>query len=111
MKGDLIDAHKWVKNELEKTIVFWLENGLDKEYGGVITCLDRKGQIFSKDKSVWMQGRCGWVFANLCTVYGKKQEWIESSKLCIDFLEKYCHNKKCEGRLYFIVTNDGKPLR
>ena len=111
MNSRLTEAHVWVKDELERCIEFWLEHGIDKEYGGVLTCLDRKGNVFSGDKSVWMQGRCGWIFAYLCTVYGKKDEWLAASKSCIDFLEKYCHNKKADGRLYFTVTRDGKPLR
>ena len=105
------ETHKWVKDELERSISFWLEHGMDKEHGGVYTCLDRKGEIFSTDKSVWMQGRCGWIFAYLCTNYGKKQEWLDASRSCLDFLEKYCHNDSARGRLYFTVTGDGRPLR
>jgi len=100
-----------VKDQLESVVNFWLENGMDKEHGGVYTCLTREGKIYSKDKSVWMQGRCGWTFAHLCTLYGKKPEWMAAAKSCIDFLENYCKNPKAEGRLYFTVTGDGKPLR
>ena len=105
------ETHSWIKDELARSVSFWLEHGMDKEHGGVYTCLDRKGEIFSTDKSVWMQGRCGWIFSYLCTSYGKKREWLEASKSCIDFLEKYCHNQDAEGRLYFTVTGDGRPLR
>lgn len=111
MDQRLAEAHAWVREELKRCVDFWLEHGIDKEYGGVLTCLDRKGNVFSGDKSVWMQGRCGWIFAYLCTVYGKKEEWLAASKSCIDFLDEYCHNRKAEGRLYFTVTRDGKPLR
>lgn len=47
---------------LESCVPFWLNNGVDKEYGGVLNCLDRTGKIYSDDKSVWMQGRAGWMF-------------------------------------------------
>ncbi len=107
----LIDTQGWFKEELERCTNFWLKNGMDKKYGGVYTCLDRTGKIYSTDKSVWMQGRCGWIFAFLCNTYGKKQEWLDASKSCIDFMEKYCINPKAEGRMYFTVTDDGKPLR
>lgn len=107
----LIESQKWFKEELERCTAFWLSHGIDKKYGGVYTCLDRKGEIYSTDKSVWMQGRCGWVFAFLCNTYGKKQEWLDASKSCIDFMEKYCINKNAGGRMYFTVTEDGKPLR
>ena len=102
---------KWIKEELERSIRFWLKNGMDPVHGGVYTCLDREGKVFSTDKSVWMQGRCAWTFAYLCHVYGVKEEWLEASKSCLDFMEKYCINRQAGGRMYFTVTGDGKPLR
>ena len=54
---------KWIKEELERSIRFWLTNGMDLVHGGVYTFLDREGKVFSTDKSVWMQGRCAWTFA------------------------------------------------
>ncbi len=44
-------------------------------------------------------------------VYGVKKEWLEASKSCLDFMEKYCINPEADGRMYFTVTADGKPLR
>ena len=107
----LQEARTWVRGELERSAAFWLEHGMDKEHGGVYTCLDRKGEIYSTDKSVWMQGRCGWMFAHLCRVYGVKEEWLAASKSCLDFLEDHCINHAAGGRMYFTVTEDGKPLR
>lgn len=110
-KKAFVETHQWIKDELSGSVDFWFRHGLDREHGGVYTCLDRKGDIYSSDKSVWMQGRCGWIFAYLCTNYGKKDEWLEASKSCADFLDKYCVNREAGGRLYFTVTGDGKPLR
>ncbi len=107
----LIETQKWVKEELDRSINFWLKNAMDKVNGGVYTCLDRTGKIYSTDKSVWMQGRCGWIFAYLCHVYGAKKQWLEASKSCLDFMEKYCNNKDAGRRMYFTVTAEGKPLR
>ena len=107
----LKESQDWVKKQIASVADFWLNNGLDPIYGGVYTCLDRSGKIFSTDKSVWMQGRCGWTFAYLCHIYGVREEWLAASKSCIDFLEKYCVNHNAGGRLYFTVTEDGKPLR
>lgn len=105
------EVHQWVKEELKRSINFWTEHGLDSEHGGVYTCLDRQGKIFATDKSVWMQGRCAWVFAYLCTAYGPRQEWLDASRSCLEFLEEHCVNHDAGGRLYFTVTGDGKPLR
>ena len=107
----LLDAQSWVKGELERSAAFWLEHGMDREYGGVYTCLDRKGEIYSTDKSVWMQGRCGWIFAFLCQNYGVRQEWLDASKSCLDFMEAHCFNHEAGDRMYFTVTAEGKPLR
>ena len=107
----LRESQKWVRDQLATVADFWLKNGMDSVHGGVYTCLDRSGNVFSTDKSVWMQGRCGWIFAYLCHVYGVREEWLSASKSCIDFLEEYCVNHAAGDRLYFTVTEDGKPLR
>ncbi len=110
-KEYLADVRNWVREELDMCISFWLRNGMDEVNGGVYTCLDREGRIYSTDKSVWMQGRCGWIFAYLCNIYGVKEEWLKASKSCLDFMEKHCINRDAGDRMYFTVTADGKPLR
>lgn len=107
----LSSVHAWIQEERIRSTDFWLKYGMDSEYGGVYTCLTREGKLFSTDKSVWMQGRCGWTYAYLCHVYGIRQEWLDASKSCLDFMEKYCINRNAGNRMYFTVTGDGKPLR
>lgn len=110
-RARLEQTRVWIKQELDRCVDFWLKNGMDHEHGGVYTCLDKKGEVFSTDKSVWMQGRCAWTFSYLCHVYGVKQEWLDAAKSCLDFMEKYCINRDAGDRMYFTVTADGKPLR
>lgn len=107
----LVQARQWIRSELQRSADFWLENGIDKVNGGVYTCLDRKGEIFSSDKSVWMQGRCGWIYSWLCHLYGTRPEWLAAAKSCLDFMEAHCINPRAEGRMYFTVTAEGAPLR
>lgn len=90
-------------------IPFWLNHSVDKEYGGILNCLDREGNVYSTDKSVWLQGRCAYTFSRLCNTYGNNKEWLDIAKSCIDFLNKYCIDT--DGRFFFLVTRDGKPLR
>ena len=104
-------AQAWARSQLEQCIDFWLRYGLDPVHGGVYTCLDRKGTLYSTDKSVWMQGRCAWTFAALCRQYGQRREWMDAAKSCLDFLQAHCINKDAGGRMYFTVTEDGRPLR
>ena len=105
------ETQTWVRSELKKCVDFWLKNGMDKTHGGIYTCLDREGKVFSTDKSVWMQGRAAWTFSRLCNVYGEKPEWKEAAESCLDFMEKYCINREKGNRMYFTVTEEGKPLR
>ncbi|MBR2442188.1 MAG: AGE family epimerase/isomerase [Clostridia bacterium] len=95
---------------LNSCVAFWLNNGVDEEYGGVLTCLDRTGTVYSTDKSVWMQGRCGWMFSYIYNHIEKKQEYLDFAKSCIDFATAHCIDK-ADGRMYFKVTRDGKPLQ
>ena len=111
VKKKLLESRTWIREELDRCTDFWLKNGMDPVYGGVYTCLDREGKIFSTDKSVWMQGRCGWIFSWLCHLYGVKDEWLQAAKSCLDFMEAHCINREAGDRMYFTVTAEGKPLR
>lgn len=95
---------------LNSCVPFWLENGWDKEFGGLINCLDREGRIYSTDKSVWMQCRAGWTYSYIYNHIEKKQEYLDFARDCIDFATKHCIDKT-DGRMYFTVTQDGRPLR
>lgn len=110
-ESELREIREWCRSQLQISIKFWLEHGIDPVNGGCYTCLDRKGEIYSTDKSVWMQGRCAWTFGYLCNVYGVEDDWKKAAKSCLDFLEDHCINEEADGRLYFTVTGDGKPLR
>ena len=45
---NLLEERKWIQNELESVADFWLNNGMDKVNGGVYTCLDKDGKVFSQ---------------------------------------------------------------
>ncbi|AEE16867.1 AGE family epimerase/isomerase [Treponema brennaborense] len=107
----LEQARQWAKSELDSCVAFWLTHGMDREHGGVYTCLDRTGAVYSTDKSVWMQGRCAWLFSYLCSTYGVRREWLDAAESCLDFMESYCVNRAAGNRMYFQVTADGRPLR
>ena len=95
---------------LNDCIPFWMNSDLiDREYGGYLTNVDREGKCYNEDKSVWFQGRCLWTFSTLCRMYGMRDEWMDAAKIGKDFLEKYCTDT--DGRMFFTVTRDGKPLR
>ena len=94
---------------LDNIVPFWLKNGLDSKHGGIMTCLDRDGSLVDDDKSVWFQGRAGWLFATLYNDVEPREEWLEAAQSCVNFIENHCIDT--DGRLYFQVTRDGHPIR
>ena len=98
------------KELFTSVIPFWLTHGRDEHYGGVINCLDRAGEIYSEDKSVWMQGRAAWTFSYLYNKLERKEEYLAFAKSCLAFAREHCIDPE-DGRMYFTVTRDGRPLR
>ena len=93
----------------ENIMPFWMHYGLDRKHGGVYTCIDRDGRLMDTTKSVWFQGRFGFIAAYAYNNIEQKSEWLAASKSCIDFIEKYCFD--ADGHMYFEVTENGTPLR
>lgn len=87
---------------------FWLDHGMDREHGGILTALDRDGSLLDTDKSVWFQGRALWVF---CAAYEKierRPEYLEAAGSLARFIEEHCFDD--DGRMFFRVTRDGRPV-
>ena len=98
------------KDDLTQDIMpFWLKYGLDRVHGGVYTCLNRDGSLMDPTKSVWFQGRFGFICAFAYNNIEKRQEWLEASRSCIDFIENHCFD--ADGRMFFEVKANGTPLR
>ena len=97
------------KDELFNNVLpFWLNNSLDKEYGGYFTCLERDGSVFDTDKFMWLQGREVWMFSMLYNKVEKRQEWLDAAILGAEFMKKYGHDGNLDW--YFSVTRDGQPI-
>jgi len=94
---------------LNNILPFWLQHGWDRVNGGVYTCLDREGRLMDSTKSVWFQGRCGFIYAFAYNNLQRRPEYLEFSKSCIDFLESHCFDT--DGRMFFEVTASGEALR
>ena len=101
-------ANKYKTELLDSVLPFWLNNSIDKEYGGYFSCLDRDGSVYDTDKFIWLQGREVWLFSMLCNKLGKKQEWLDTAIQGAEFLKKYGHNGDYD--FYFSLTREGKPL-
>ncbi|MFI5356776.1 MAG: AGE family epimerase/isomerase [Opitutales bacterium] len=94
---------------VKDTLPFWVRHGWDRTHGGMLTGLARDGTLIDDDKSVWFQGRAGWMFATAYRLAEPRPEWLEVAQSCVDFLRRHCAGPG--GKLYFSVTRDGRPLR
>jgi N-acylglucosamine 2-epimerase len=95
---------------LDDILPFWLKHGLDREEGGFLHWLDRDGSVYNTDKNIWVQCRSGvWIFARLYNTVERRQDWLDAATSAMDFVTKYAFD--WDGRMYFTVTRDGKPLR
>ncbi len=93
---------------LNNVLPFWMEHSIDREYGGIITMIDREGKIYGTDKNVWFMGRAMYTYALAYNELDAKDEYLDVAKNMYDFLPM------CEldesGRLPFIVSQDGSPI-
>lgn len=110
MKQTLIDRATFYRTQLlEDTIPFWFPRSIDAEFGGYLFMRDADGTLIDDDKAVWIQGRGAWMLATLYNTVEKKQAWLDGAKAGIDFLLQHCFDT--DGRMFFHVTRDGKPIR
>lgn len=98
------------RSELTDNIMpFWMQHGFDREHGGVYTCLDRDGTLMDSTKSVWFQGRFGFIAAYAYNNIEPNPSWLEASRSCVRFIEQHCFDS--DGHMFFTVTADGQPVQ
>lgn len=97
------------KQLLDDTVPFWFPRSFDEKNGGYLLMRDADGTLLDDDKAVWIQGRASWLLATLYNTVEKKPEWLEGSKLGIDFLLEKCFDT--DGQMFFHVTREGAPIR
>ena len=95
---------------LNDTIPFWIRHCVDREQGGFMMSLDRDGTVIDTDKGVWQQGRFTWLLGELYNNVEPRQEWLDLALHGAEFLERHCFDP-ADGRMWFQVTRDGRPLR
>ena len=109
-KEDLHNLELFYSNQLlNDTIPYWFPRSYDREHGGFLLMRDADGSLIDDDKAVWFQGRATWLLATLYNTIEKRQDWLEGARLGYEFLLKHCFDK--DGRMYFHVTRDGRPIR
>ncbi len=94
---------------LGRTIPFWLKYAIDREHGGILTCISDEGQVLSTDKYMWSQLRAVWTFSALYNCIEARQEWLDLARHIFDFAKRYGRDE--EGCWVFAVGEQGNILQ
>ncbi len=94
---------------LNDILPFWIKNAVDTSHGGFITALNRDGTIIDTDKGMWQQGRFTWLLGTMYNTVEPREEWLDVARHGINFIKQHGFDE--DGRMFFLVTQDGRPLR
>jgi N-acylglucosamine 2-epimerase len=86
-------------------VPFWTRHGVDKRYGGVLSCMEEDGRRVSDDKYVWSQARWAWVCSALYNRIEKRPQFLEWARATIEFLLKNCRDE--QGRFAYRTNRAG----
>lgn len=110
-------AYEEICEHLEKGIIpFWLEKGIDSQYGGYLTCFDEEGKpTGDTDKYIVTQTRMIWGMSAFFRVYPENKALLEAAKQGVDFFIKYFWDSTYGGwfwktRRDGTVIDDGKVV-
>ena len=116
-RKEILNKHKteYINMLTMYFLPFWMDK-TDKNNGGFFTCYNIYGdQLISKDKYVWSQGRCVWIYAKLAEDTAIPMDETMRNKcrnLAIEgglFLEKYCFLN--DGQIAFVLDENNKPKK
>lgn len=94
---------------MEDVVPYWLRHGIDREHGGLMTCIRDDGSRISTDKYMWSQGRGIWSFSALYNRIEKRPEFLDVARRTADFVLK--HGRDKEGRFAFQLTREGEIVQ
>lgn len=89
-------------------IPFWMRHGVDREYGGVLSCMQEDGTPVSTDKYTWSQARWVWTLSALYNRFEPRAEFLEHARKTVDFLLANARDER--GRFVFSTTREGRIL-
>lgn len=94
---------------LDDVMPFWQRHAPDRTCGGFYSFLDIDGSVMGTDKGIWMAGRTTWCYATLYNNVEQRAQWLELAQHGVKFLRQHAFDT--DGRMFFTVTRDGRPLR
>ncbi|HBV63517.1 MAG TPA: hypothetical protein DEF45_10895 [Rhodopirellula sp.] len=102
------DAYRQMKQHLEGGILpFWMENGLDREHEGYLTCFDAEGRTTDNtDKYLVTQTRMIWGMSAAFFMYPQKHEFQKAARQGVEFLLNHFWDEE-HGGWFWKVRRDG----
>ncbi|NUN92458.1 MAG: AGE family epimerase/isomerase [Verrucomicrobiae bacterium] len=99
----------WRRLLLDDVVPFWLRHGIDREYGGVLSCLRDDGTRINTDKYMWSQCRAIWTFSAIARRIAPRADLLQIARVTADFALK--HGRDPSGGYAFLLSRKGKILR
>jgi len=93
---------------LDDVVPFWMRHAIDPDDGALNNCLDDAGNVVSRDRYLWSQGRGLWTFAALYNRVEARQEWLDVAHGIYRYLSGGRRDE--EGRWLFRLDGDGNIL-
>jgi N-acylglucosamine 2-epimerase len=93
---------------LNGIVPFWMRHGLDREFGGVLSCMKEDGALVRTDKYIWSQARFLWLLSALYRRIEKHPEWLAAARQTAEFLAR--HGRDSQGRWLYCVSREGVPI-
>ncbi|GIK41414.1 MAG: N-acylglucosamine 2-epimerase [Chloroflexota bacterium] len=94
---------------LERVVPFWLEYAIDRQHGGILTCISDEGWVLSPDKYMWSQLRAIWTFSALYNKIEPRPEWLDAARHIFDFVKRVGRDE--QGQWVFCVSKEGDILQ
>lgn len=95
------------KTLLEDVVPFWVTYALDPS-GAINNCIDDAGNVLSRDRYIWSQGRTLWTFSALFNRVERRKEWLDVARGIANYL--YKHGRDDKGRWMYRLDADGNVL-
>jgi N-acylglucosamine 2-epimerase len=93
---------------VDEILPWWLRHALDRECGGICSCIGDDGRILSYEKFVWSQVRALWTFAAAYRRVERRPEYMATATKLLEFCLRF--GRTYDGDWRFRVTREGKEL-
>ena len=100
------DSHR--RMLVDDVLPWWLRHAMDRDCGGLCSCIADDGAIQSHDKFIWSQVRALWTFAAAYRRIRPDPAWLDAARMLLEFCLRYGRN--ADGDWIFRVSRDGRPL-